>query len=41
MGAQDGQAGGEDNQEDNYDAEQDEGTGPQGEIFQVTSCQCS
>ena len=41
LGAADGAAGGEDHQEDNYDAEQDEGAGPQREILQVTSCQCS
>ena len=41
LGAEDGAAGGEDHQEDNYDAEQDEGAGPQREILQVTSCQCS
>ena len=41
LGPQDGEAGGEDHQEDNNDAEQDEGAGPQREILQVTSCQCS
>ena len=41
LGAEDGAAGREDHQEDNYDAEQDEGAGPQREILQVTSCQCS
>ena len=41
LGAEDGSAWGEDHQEDHYDAEQDEGAGPQREILQVTSCQCS
>ena len=41
MGVEDGEAWGEDHQEDDHDAEQDEGARPQREILQVTSCQCS
>ena len=33
LGPQDGEAGGEDHQEDNNDAEQDEGAGGEGEVF--------
>ena len=41
LGAADGPAGGEDHEEDDHDAEQDEGAGPQGEVLQVAAGQCA
>ena len=41
LGPQDGQARGEDHQEDDNDAEQDEGAGPEREVLQVAAGECS
>lgn len=41
MGVEDGEARGEDHQEDDHDAEQDEGAGSEREVLQVSVSKCS